>query len=45
MKKQLNMTTVMAAALLTLPACSSNNGWNDDVIAEQDTAICVDGLG
>jgi hypothetical protein len=45
MKKQLNMTTAMAATLLALPACSSNNGWNEDVIADQDTAICVDRQG
>ena len=43
MKKQLTMTTAMAAALLT--ACSSNDGWNEDVIADRDTAVCVDKEG
>ena len=42
MKKQLTMTTAMAAALVSLPGCSSNDGWNDDVVADRDTAICVD---
>lgn len=45
MTKQLNMTTAMAAALLTLPACSSTNGWDEDVVADTDTAICVNGAG
>lgn len=42
MKKQLSMTTAMAAALLSLPGCSSNDDWNEDVVADRDTAICVD---
>lgn len=45
MKKQLGMTTAMAAALLALPACSSNDGWNEDVVADRDTAICVNQEG
>ncbi|HEX8241711.1 MAG TPA: hypothetical protein VF574_18395 [Allosphingosinicella sp.] len=45
MRKQLTMTTAMAAALVALPACSSNDGWNDDVIADRDTAVCVDKQG
>ena len=46
MKKQLTMTTAMAATLLALPACtSSNNGWDEDVIADNDTAICVNAEG
>lgn len=45
MKKQLGMTTAMAAALVALPACSSNNGWNEDTIADRDTAICVNQAG
>ena len=45
MKKQLTMTSAMAAALLALPGCSSNNGWDDDVIADRDTAVCVDREG
>ncbi len=45
MKKQLSMTTAMAAALLSLPGCSSNDEWNEDVVADRDTAICVDKEG
>lgn len=48
MKKQMFMTTAVAAALAGLPACSSNtsnNGWNEDVIADRDTAVCVDQAG
>jgi hypothetical protein len=45
MKKQLSMTTALAAALVSLPGCSSNDGWNDDVVADRDTAICVDKEG
>jgi hypothetical protein len=45
MRKQLTMTTAMAAALVALPACSSNNGWNEDVIADRDTAVCVNQQG
>ncbi|HEU0134965.1 MAG TPA: hypothetical protein VFR28_09090 [Allosphingosinicella sp.] len=45
MRKQLSMTTAMAAALVALPACSSNNGWNDEVIADRDTAVCVNQQG
>ena len=45
MKKQLSMTTAMAAALLALPACSSNDGWNEDVVADRDTAVCVNQQG
>jgi hypothetical protein len=45
MRKQLSMTTAMAAALVALPACSSNGGWNEDVVADRDTAVCVDKQG
>lgn len=45
MKKQLSMTTAMAAALIALPGCSSNDDWNNDVIADRDTAVCVDAEG
>ena len=45
MKKQLAMTSAMAAALMALPACSSNDEWNEDVNAEWDTAVCVDQEG
>lgn len=39
------MTTAMAAALVALPACSSSDGWNEDVIADRDTAVCVNQQG
>jgi hypothetical protein len=45
MRKQLSMTTAMAAALVALPACSSNDGWNEDVVADRETAVCVDRQG
>lgn len=45
MKKQLTMTSAMAAALLALPACSSNDDWNEDLYADADTAVCVDRAG
>ena len=45
MNKQLTMTTAMAAALIALPGCSSDNGWDDNVVADRDTAICVDQQG
>ena len=45
MKKQLSMTSAMAAALIALPACSSNDDWNEDVVASRDTAVCVDQEG
>lgn len=46
MKKQLGMTTVMAATLLGAPACSSSgDDWNDDVYADRDTFVCVDQAG
>ena len=45
MKKHLTMTTAMAAALLALPACSSGDDWNEDVVADSDTAVCVNKEG
>ncbi len=44
MRKQLAMTSAMAAALLALPGCSKDNGW-EEVVAENDTAVCVDKQG
>lgn len=44
MKKQIAMTSAMAAALLALPGCSQDNGW-EEVTAEKDTAVCVDQEG
>lgn len=45
MRKQLTMTTAMAAALAALPGCSSRDDWNGDTYADSDTAICVDQNG
>ena len=45
MRKQLFMTTAMAASLTALSACSSNDGWNEDVVADRDVAVCVNQQG
>ena len=45
MKKQLAMTSAMAAVLIAVPACTANDGWDEDVYASRDTAICVDRQG
>lgn len=45
MKKQLTMTTAMAAALVALPGCSGGDDWNEDVYASGDTAVCVNQQG
>jgi hypothetical protein len=46
MKKQLFMTPAMAATLLAATGCSSaEDDWNQDAIAQQDTAVCVDSSG
>ncbi|MEA1072036.1 hypothetical protein SH584_09510 [Sphingomonas sp. LY29] len=46
MKKQLFMTSAMAATLMATSGCSSNDGWDDqEVYAATDTAVCVDGNG
>ena len=42
MKKQIALTTAMAATLLALNACSNAD---EDVIADDDTAVCVDREG
>ncbi|MFY7837926.1 MAG: hypothetical protein ACOVQ0_16760 [Novosphingobium sp.] len=43
MKKQLVLTTAMAA---TLAGCSGGgNDWDDGVVADRDTAVCVDQEG
>lgn len=42
MKKQLTMTTAMASVLM---GCSSGGGWDQDVYASHDTAVCVDSQG
>lgn len=45
MNKQLTITTAMAAAMIALPGCSSNDGWDDNVVADRDVAVCVDQAG
>lgn len=45
MKKQLTMTSAMAAALIALPGCSTGEEWNEESYAESDTAICVNEVG
>lgn len=44
-KKQLALTTAMAATLAALPGCSSGNDWDSGEVADRDTAICVDEKG
>ena len=44
-KKQLSMTTAMAAAILALPACSTGDDWNEDAYADADTSVCVNDQG
>lgn len=41
-RKQLPLTSAMAAAMLALPACSEREQWNGDVAAKNDTAFCID---
>jgi hypothetical protein len=45
MKKELTMTTAMAAALLAIPACSSSDGWDQQTYADRDTVVCVNQAG
>lgn len=45
MKKHLFLTSAMAASLLALSACSSGDGWNEDVYAQSETAVCVNSAG
>lgn len=45
MKKQHFLTSTMAAALTALSGCASGDDWNEDVVATEDTAICVDQNG
>lgn len=45
MKKQLVLTTAMAATLASLSGCSSRNDWDDDVVVDRDTRVCVDQNG
>ena len=43
--KNLALTTAMAATLTALAGCSAGNDWDDNVVAERDTAVCVDQSG
>ena len=43
--KNLGLTTAMAATLTALAGCSSGNDWDDNVVADRDTAVCVDQSG
>lgn len=47
MKKQLFLTTAMAATLTGLSGCGSrgDDEWGGDVVADRDTAVCVDQNG
>ena len=44
-RKQLFLTTAMAATLGSLGGCSSGNDWDDGEVASYDTAVCVDQNG
>lgn len=44
-RKQLILTTAMAATLGSLSGCASNDEWSDGEIADSDTAVCVDQNG
>lgn len=43
--KNLVLTTAMAATLTALSGCSRGNDWDDNVVADRDTAVCVDQSG
>lgn len=43
--RNLALTTAMAATLTALAGCSSGNDWDDNVVADRDTAVCVDQSG
>lgn len=46
MKKQLFLTTAMAATLSSLTGCASaDDDWGGDVVADRDTRVCVDQNG
>lgn len=44
-KKKLILTSAMAATLSALGGCSEKNANDKDVLAERDTAVCVDQNG
>jgi hypothetical protein len=45
MKKQIFLTSAMAATLSSLSGCSSSDDWDGSVYAENDTGVCVDQNG
>ncbi len=44
-QKKLILTSAMAATLSTLGGCSADKAKDGDVVAERDTAVCVDQNG
>ncbi len=44
-RRKLAFTSAMAATLVALPSCSPRNEWDDDMIADRDTRVCVDQNG
>lgn len=44
-KPQLALTSAMAATLIALPGCSTQDDWDSNVIADNDTRVCVDQNG
>ena len=44
-RKQLTLTTAMAATLSGLAGCSNEPSWDDGVVADRQTAVCVDQSG
>ena len=45
MKKQILLTSAMAATLSSLSGCSSGDDWDGSVYAENDVGVCVDQNG
>jgi hypothetical protein len=45
MKKQIFLTSAMAATLSSLSGCSSSDDWDGSVYAENDVGVCVDQNG
>lgn len=43
--KRLTLTSAMAATLTGLAGCSSEPSWDDGVVADRQTAVCVDQAG
>lgn len=45
MKKQIFLTSAMAATLTSLTGCASGDDWDDNGYASADTQVCVDDVG